>query len=230
MKTLIIVRHGSFDHTDPQIADVDRPLNRKGRSQVSKIAARFSSLQIKPDLLVSSPAKRAMETAEIFAGKAGVSSDAIQVEEDVFEAERSEILRVVHRLDDAAQTVILVGHHPGVTELLQHLVDSDVEKIGVSSVAVVELSAESWQTVSFKQGQLIEYIEPKQKEQRHGLWWRFTFWRRQQVHKVELFIVFLIGLLVILGLIGLIVRSSFDSAGMPDQGSGGIIREVTIDP
>ncbi len=221
MKTLIIVRHGVFDHSDPQIADVDRSLNRHGHHQADRMADRFSELKIKPDLLVSSTAKRAVETAQIYAKKLDISPEAIRVEENIFQAERSEILRVVQSFDDDAQTVVLFGHHPGVTKLLHHLVDSEVEKMSLASCAVLELSSESWRSVSFKQGKLVEYIEPKGKEKNFGLWWRFTFWRRQRMQKIELFVVFIIGLLVILGVIMLIVGSSTDSAEIPQQGSMG---------
>jgi len=221
MKTLVIVRHGAFDHSNPQIADVDHPLNHHGRHQISETADRFVSLSIRPDLLISSPAKRAIETAEIYAKKIGVSSESIRIEEDIFEAERAEILQVVHALDDATQTVVLFGHHPAVTKLLHHLADSEIEKMPLGSFVVLELSAENWRTVSFKKGRLVEYVEPKEKEKHYGWWWRFTFWRRQRMQKVELFVVFLVGLLLILGVIALIVSSSTDSAGIPQQGSMG---------
>jgi len=221
MKTLVIVRHGAFSHSDPQIADADRPLNHHGHHQVDRMAARLSTLQIKPDLWVSSSAKRAVETAEAYAKRFEIPPNAIRIEDDVFEAERSEILRVVQALPDSAQVAVLVGHHPGVTKLLHHLTDGGVEKMSLGSFAVLELSATSWQSVSFKKGRMIEYAELQEKELHHGLWWRFTFWRRQRMQKVELFIVFLVGLLLILGVIALIVGSSTDSAGLPQQGSMG---------
>ncbi len=221
MKTLIIARHGAFDHSDPQIADVDHPLNHHGHHQASETAGHFADLSIQPDLLVSSSAKRTIETAEIYAKKLGISSESIRIEENIFEAERAEILRVVQSFDDAAQTVILFGHHPGVTKLLHHLVDGGVEKMPLDSFSVLELPIESWRMVSFKKGALLNYSQPREKELHQGWWWRFTFWRRQRMQKVELFVVFLIGLLLILGVIALIVSSSTDSAGMPQQGSMG---------
>ncbi len=221
MKTLVIVRHGAFSHSDPQIADVDHPLSRKGQHQADEMARQFSALNLVPDLLVSSKAKRAVETAQAYAKELDVSPEAIQIKEDIFEAERAEILRVVQALPDSAQVVVLVGHHPGVTNLLHHLTDGGGEKMSLGSFSVVEFSVENWRTVSFKKGKLIECVEPKEKEKHYGWWWRFTFWRRQRMQKVELFVVFLIGLLLILGVIALIVGSSTDSAGMPQQGSMG---------
>lgn len=219
MKKLIIVRHGAFDQSNLRIADIDHPLNRKGQHQVLEMTRQFLTHPFKPDLLVASPAKRTIETAGIYAKALGISSESIQVEEEIFEAERADILRVVHALDDTLETVILFGHHPGVTKLLHHLVDSDIGKIPLGAFAVLELSAESWQTVSFKHGKLLEYAAPEEKGIRRGWWWRFTLWRRQKIQKMELFVVFLVGLLVILGVIALIVSSTHNSEGIPLQGS-----------
>jgi len=173
MKTLVIVRHGAFDHSGQQIADVDRPLNREGRCQVEETARQFDHLNLSPDLLVSSAAKRVVETAEVYAKKLDVSSEAIRIEENIFEAERAEILRVVQSFEDDVQTAILFGHHPGVTDLLHHLVDSEIEKIPLGGFVVLELFAESWRFVSFKKGRLLAKAQPKGKASR-----RFAFWRR----------------------------------------------------
>jgi phosphohistidine phosphatase len=212
MKKLIIIRHGEFDRRGQQVADIDRTLDWRGRHQVSEMATRLASLEIKPDLIISSPAKRAVETAEVYAAKLGVPSESIRVDEAVYEAERVEILRLLQAWDDTDETIVLCGHHPGVTDLLHHLVDSDVEDLPMGAFAVVKLSAETWRTVSFKQGELLEYAAPTEKEIRHGWWWRFTFWRRQKVHKVELIVFFLIGLLLILAAVALMVSSSADPA------------------
>jgi len=170
MKTLVIVRHGAFDHSDPQIADVNRPLNRKGKRHVEIAAGRFSKLQIKPDLLISSPAKRSVETAVIFAEKLAISPETIQVEKCIFEAERAEILRVVRALDSDVETAVLFGHHPGVTELLHHLTDSDVEKIQLGAFAVLEFHFDTWRAISFKRGIVREYVDPEEKRQLHAVW------------------------------------------------------------
>ncbi len=174
MKTLIIARHGAFSHDDQQVADVNHSLSWKGRRQAAEMASQFAALQIKPDFLVSSHARRTIETAAAYAKKLGIPLESIQVEENIFEAERAEVLRLVQALDDKIDTVLLFGHHPGITLLLHHLVDSKVETISMGAFAVLELFAESWRTVSFKKGRLLEYVEPKGKGLHYGSWW-FAF-------------------------------------------------------
>jgi len=221
MKTLIIVRHGAFSHDKPGVLDAAHSLNHRGRHDVAAAAERFAALQITPDLVLTSPARRARETTEIFQKKMKLPEDRLQPEAEIYEAEKREVLRIVHRQDDSNDIIMIVGHNPGMTSLLHHLVDGEVEKMPSSSFAVVELDVNSWRQVSFKKATLKHFSAPEVKEPHHSWWWRFTFWRRQRMQKVELFVVFLIGLLLILGIIALIVSSSTDSAGMPQQGSMG---------
>jgi len=221
MKTLIIVRHGAFSHDDPMVPDRGHPLSLRGRREAAEAAEQFAALAITPDLVLSSPARRAVETTDIFAKKLGLSKERLRAEEEIFEAEKREILRIVHRQSEDCDTVMVVGHNPGMISLLNHLVDDDITKMTSSSFAVLETDADRWNQISFRNSRLVHYWTPKVKGPNHGWWWRFTFWRRQKVQKIELFVVFLIGLLLILGVIALIVTSSTDSAGMPQQGSMG---------
>ena len=174
MKKLILIRHAAFSHENSQMADVNCPLTRLGRRQASEMACQFAKLGLMPDLFVCSTALRARETAEIYAKTLGVPSEKIQVKDGVFEAERVELIRAVQAFDDAAETVLLVAHHPGTTLLLKHFVDSDIEKMPLGAFAVLELSAESWRMVSFKKGQILEYAAPKGKGSREGWWRRFA--------------------------------------------------------
>lgn len=220
MKRLVIIRHASFEMDNPIIDDVNRPISRAGTRQAAQAGEQLADFSFKADLLVSSPALRSRETAQIIAEKLEINS-VVQVVDEIYQAERPEILRVVHELPDTAETVLLVGHHPGVSLLLNHLVDCDVNEIEQGGFAVLELDATRWRDVSFKRGEMVEYTAPQASKAHHGIWWQFTFWRRQRIQKVELLMAFVVGLLVILAVVALIVSSSTDHEAMPDQGSGG---------
>lgn len=221
MKRLILVRHGTYSHRSPMVVDLDCPLTRSGRREVSHAADRLLELQIQPDLMVNSPALRTVETAQIMSNKFGVSEENVRAVEEIYEAERAEILRIVHELDDSFETVMLVGHNPAATELLHLLVDTEIGTLPPASFVVFESTVDHWRQVSFQTTQLVHFSAPKVKGETYGWWWRFTFWRRQKVQKIELFIVFFVVLLFILGLIAVIVQFSTDPAGMPQQGSMG---------
>ncbi len=222
MKTLVIVRHGTCNRNKPGEPDAAHPLDHRGRHQVAEAVDHFMGLGIEPDLVLTSPAKRACETTGIFQKKMKLPSEHLRTGPDIYEAEKREILRIVHQQNDACNIIMLVGHNPGMVSLLHHLVDEKgAERLPTAAFAVVELDVESWHHVSFKTSKLLHYWTPRVKEPHDNWWRRFTFWRRQRMQKVELFVIFLVGLLLILGVIALVVSSSTDSAGMPQQGSMG---------
>ncbi len=210
MKTLILVRHGEFVRGDPFVPNIGCPLARDGKREVGEAAVRFAGLGIQPDLILSSPARRAGETAEIFSKKLGIPPKNIQVDKELFEAEKREILRVVHQLDDSLDTVMLVGHNPAVSELLHHLVSTDVYNLKLAACAVLELSVDRWLDANFGKAELANFDEPVIKPPEIGWRDRFDHWRREHTQKIELFFVFLIGLLVILGVVALVIQFNAD--------------------
>ncbi len=215
MKTLILVRHGEFVRGDPFVPNIGCPMTRDGKREVGEAAARFAGLGIRPDLILTSPARRAGETAEIFAKKLGTPSKKIRVEKELFEAEKREILRIVHQLDDSLSAVMLVGHNPAVTDLLHHLVSADVYNLKLSASAVLTLSVDRWRDANFGKAELANFDEPEVKLPQITWRDRLEHWRREHIQKIELFFVFLIGLLVILGIVALVIQLNGDPAGPP---------------
>ncbi|QHI68676.1 SixA phosphatase family protein [Tichowtungia aerotolerans] len=204
MKTLILVRHGEFMHKDPFVPDIGRPMTRKGRRDLQAVAARFAELNIVPDLIVTSPARRTGETAEIFGRKVGLSRDQMQVNEDLFEAEKREILRVVHLLDDKLDTVMLVGHDPAMSSMLHHLVNADVYKLKFASFAVLNISGR-WRDASFGRAELVHLDVPRPVPVKIGWREKLACWKRERIQKLEVFSVFMVCLLLILAAVAAMI-------------------------
>ena len=218
MKTLILVRHGDFICSNPFVPDIGCSLSRKGKRDVGEAVGRIAGLQLHPDLILSSPARRTGKTAEIFGKKLGVPAGQIKVESKLFEAEKREIIRIVHELDDSLNTVMLVGHNPAMSELLHHLVQSDVYHMKQAACAVLEIKTDRWRDAAFGKAELMHLDVSEDKPQILGWRVRFEFWRRSRIQKIEQFVIFLIGLLIILGVIIWAVWLSADSVGLPPHG------------
>lgn len=214
-KRLILVCHPEFIRNNPMLGDKDRLLGSAGRRQAAVMARRLSRVAGRPDRLVISSAVRCAQTADIYAKKLGLSSSSVWVDESLYEAECTDMLRVVQALDDSDRMVMLLGHPAGLTKLLQHLADSDVRRMPEGAFAVLDLPVESWRAVAFKCGVLAGYDELDQKEESRGLWWRFVFWRRQKVQKVELFVIFMIGLLLVLASVFFILHLGSNAPVQP---------------
>ncbi|MBC8206296.1 MAG: histidine phosphatase family protein [Kiritimatiellales bacterium] len=210
MKTLILVRHGDFIHKDPFVPNIGRPLTRQGRHDLVEVAKRFAALNIVPDLILTSPARRTGETAEIFGKKLGLNASQMKVDEELFEAEKREILRVVHQLDESLDTVMLVGHDPAMTSLLHHLVNAEIYNLKYASFAVLSIDGQ-WRDAAFGRSALLHLDVPVAEPMTIGWREKFAHWRRERIQKIELAVVFVICLLIIMTIFGLLMYFGADS-------------------
>jgi phosphohistidine phosphatase len=103
---------------------------------------------LKPDLLVSSPAKRALTTALFFAEAFGLEGEAVLREEDIYEAGPRDILRIISGLPDSAQTVFLFGHNPTFTEVANHFTEDFIDNIPTCGIVQIVSKADSWKAFS----------------------------------------------------------------------------------
>lgn len=172
MKMLVIAQHATYSYDHPGVPDVGHPLTRLGRKEAGQAASKLSELKIVPDLVLTSHAERSRETGRIVLNGLKLPAERLREDREIYEAERAEVLRIVHRQDDAHDVVMLIGHNPGMSLLLDHLVDCDVQKMSPGAFAVVSLDADHWSQVSFKKLQLLQYFAP---EVRTAWWQRFAF-------------------------------------------------------
>src|SRR2546426_10315742 len=105
MRLLTLVRHAKSSWDYPELSDFERPLNERGRRDAPAMAQRISRLPPKPDLLMSSPATRALATARLFAETLGFPMQDITIDARIYDASPETLLNVVRQLDDAARHV-----------------------------------------------------------------------------------------------------------------------------
>ena len=120
MKTLFLIRHAKSSWDDTALPDKDRPLNDRGRRDAPKMGERLAKRDVKPDLILSSPAVRALRTAEIIAKKLDYRRKIV-VNERLYAVGADDLLDVIHRLGDKVERVMLFGHNPELTELAHRL-------------------------------------------------------------------------------------------------------------
>ena len=141
MKTLILVRHAKADNPNSSMHDFDRTLSRCGGRDADVIAKRLAGSGVQADALISSPAVRALSTAEFFAAELRLP---VQTDARIYEAGVSELLAVVRGLDDSHSTVVLVGHNPGISEFLRYLTDENYADLPTAGLVTVSLPLKSW--------------------------------------------------------------------------------------
>jgi len=146
MKTLFLIRHAKSSWGDTALPDKDRPLNDRGRRDAPKIGERLAKRDVKPDLILSSPAMRALKTAEIIAKKLDYRRRDIVVDDRLYAVEADNLLDVIHKLGDKLERVMLFGHNPELTELA-HRLSSKITHMPTCAVAEFTFDAKSWSRI-----------------------------------------------------------------------------------
>lgn len=161
MKTLYLVRHADSGWDNANRGDFERTLSKKGLKEAARMATRLRKDRIAPDLLVSSPAFRALTTAEIFADTLDVPAGHIVKRLDIYEGSTGTLIDIIQALPDNCSTVMLFGHNPAITSAVHLLSGSNVGKIETCGIAQLEFKGESWQHVQPGNGKLTEVMEPE---------------------------------------------------------------------
>jgi len=161
MKRLYLIRHAKSSWADHHLSDFDRPLSNRGRRDAPKIGEVLKSKKVKPDLVISSTAKRALNTAKILVNMLDYPIENITESSTIYEATTQNILNVINDIDDENNSVMLFGHNPGFTVLANLLGDKYIDNMPTCAVAELELNVSSWKDVQSDSGKLVGFEYPK---------------------------------------------------------------------
>lgn len=121
MKRLLLVRHAHARQAIAGQRDLDRPLDARGVRHARQMAARLGGCGLRPQLLISSTARRALETARAMAGSLGYSLDAIETDDTLYTGDENSWITRIGTLPAACETVLLVGHNPVISSVVTEL-------------------------------------------------------------------------------------------------------------
>jgi phosphohistidine phosphatase len=161
MKTLYIIRHAKSSWDNPLLDDFERPLNKRGEGDAPRMGKRLKEKHVLPDLMLSSPATRALKTCHKIAEVLDYSSEKIKTNENLYHAEDEEILSIVKEIKDKHHVVLLFGHNPGLTEFVNRLTNSFIDNVPTCGVAACILKIDSWKDADWKKASLDFFDYPK---------------------------------------------------------------------
>jgi phosphohistidine phosphatase len=167
MKTLLLLRHAKSSWSDPDLADFDRPLNKRGERAAPFMGQFMRARGYVPEIIVSSPAKRAKRTSEL-AAEAGAFGDIIRFDERIYESSPQTLLEVISALDDSMSIALVVGHNPGMEGALT-LLTGEVDRMPTAALAVIDLDVDRWADVGPGSGRLREFIKAKKAMKAAGV-------------------------------------------------------------
>jgi phosphohistidine phosphatase len=161
LKTLVLIRHAKSSWKDASLADRDRPLNGRGERDAPKMGRRLAAWAGAPDLVVSSPAVRALTTARFIAKGVGYPVKRIVEDERLYAGDRTELLDAIRGLDDRLDMVFLFSHNPGLTDLVNALSEEPVDNVPTCGVVKFRVDADYWANVRADTVQRIDFDYPK---------------------------------------------------------------------
>ncbi|MDP2721630.1 MAG: histidine phosphatase family protein [Bacteroidales bacterium] len=144
IRNLILVRHGKAEVGDINIHDADRKLVESGRKETMKVAEKLKSEHFSADLIVTSDARRACETAAIVAESIGYPEDKIVHLQSLYLADEESIYAEIFAFPDIIEKVVLVGHNPGLTDFVNPFLDYPVASMETSAMVKLQFSSNRW--------------------------------------------------------------------------------------
>jgi phosphohistidine phosphatase len=164
MKTLYLLRHAKSSWSFDELSDQERPLNDRGRDDAPLMGQALAKRHIHPDIIVSSPAVRAMSTALLVAREMQFPHEKIKVEPGIYGAEVDDLLAIIKDLPDAAGSVLLVGHNPTITGVANVLSPSSLNEMPTAAVVCLRFSCDHWEEVSQVNAEFYFYDYPRNVE------------------------------------------------------------------
>ena len=161
MNKLFLVRHAKSSWNNAQLRDFERPLNKRGIRDAPFMGNLLSKKEIKPDLLISSPAKRAKFTAKYFAKELNYPEEKILYKENLYEAGINDLIKIVSEIDNTNRIVILFAHNPGLTDFSNFISDKYIDNIPTAGVVALNPGNLNWNQVGEKTCELEFFDYPK---------------------------------------------------------------------
>jgi phosphohistidine phosphatase len=162
MKRLTLLRHAKSSWRDTDLPDHERPLSGRGEKDAPRMGERLSARRVRPSLIITSTAKRALETARTVARVLGYPREFVQIEPALYLADPGSILDVIGKQEERFTEILVVGHNPGFTELVNRLLpDLELPNLPTAGVVAMESSAARWADVAARNTTLLFYDYPK---------------------------------------------------------------------
>ncbi|MFT7641222.1 MAG: phosphohistidine phosphatase [Pirellulaceae bacterium] len=162
MKTLLVLRHAKSSWSNPGQSDHERPLNKRGRAAAPRMGQLLVEQQIIPELIICSTAERARQTGDLLADACKFSGNLVH-ETQLYLAPPSAYIEQLQQMDDAIQSVMVIGHNPGLEDLVGFFCDDPNFVMPTAALAELHLEIDEWRKLGIRtHAKLNNYWIPKE--------------------------------------------------------------------
>ena len=168
MKELLLCRHAKSSWKNLELADIDRPLNRRGKKNALLMGERLAARAMIPDCILSSPAKRTRKTAARLCRGMKISKELICVHDSLYDTDSAGLLSIIRSADDRFSRLMLIGHNPEFTQLANELAGIEIYNVPTCGIVAVSFGVDHWQDVRQPQAELLFFDYPKKQYSDHS--------------------------------------------------------------
>lgn len=161
MKTIYLFRHAKSSWDDSRLADEERPLTPKGISNTLLVTDYLKDHQIRPDLIFSSHAVRAFDTAVMVAKALGYPKKDIRVEPKIYSGDYDSLLDILYATSDDIASLMIFGHNPTLTQFANLLLDPGIGEMSPSAVVGISFDTDKWEGIPMNHAKKEFYVFPK---------------------------------------------------------------------
>jgi phosphohistidine phosphatase len=165
MKRLTLVRHAKSDWGNRMLSDSKRPLSDRGERDAPIMGARLAARESHPSVILCSPAKRAVATAQLIGQALGYPAEQISIVPELYLATPEDMLEVIAVQDDAHEHLMLIGHNPGLTDLVNRLLpELALPNLPTAGIVALDYPVAHWREATHSTPRLLYYDYPKNSE------------------------------------------------------------------
>ncbi len=161
MKTLYLIRHAKSDWSIDHLLDIDRPLNERGYADAHKMSLILKEKKVVPDLIISSPAVRAISTTLIFCRTFNYDPKSILINKNLYDASVKEYIHAISKIENKHQIVFLFGHNPTITNTANELTNALTEEMPTCCIAGINSNTDAWDSFVKNNNTLSYFDFPK---------------------------------------------------------------------
>jgi len=152
MMNLFLCRHAKSSWSEPGLADKERPLNERGKFDAPLMGEKLKNKQESPDLIISSPAKRAYKTAKIIAEKLDYDIKNIEIENELYMAGTNDFIEVLTKCSSKHKSIMLFSHNYGITDFANYISNSNIGSIPTCGIVKISFTFKNWEDLKNNKG------------------------------------------------------------------------------
>jgi phosphohistidine phosphatase len=164
MKTLYIMRHAKSSWEFEELSDHDRPLNKRGRTDAPLMGQELAANNVKLQLILSSPAVRAITTASLVGHELGFDAEDIVVDDRMYRARAEELLEIARQAPAEVDSMMMVGHNEPISEFANMLSPKHISSMPTAAVVALRFDCGSWHDIKRENAELLFFETPKNQK------------------------------------------------------------------